>query len=166
MPTETRDHLTLGLLILIVLASGADLWSDLGHGAPTAHLVQESLVMTLAIVLLAWILRDARRQALHLADLQRQLAEARNPAQPRNPELEQARSRLRDAIQAQFDEWGLSASEREVGSLLLKGLSIKEIAQLRATHEKTVRQQASAIYHKAGLPGRHAFAAWFIEDLL
>jgi len=50
--------------------------------------------------------------------------------------------------------------------LLLKGLSIKEIAALRETHEKTVRQQASAIYRKAGVAGRHAFAAWFIEDLL
>jgi len=32
--------------------------------------------------------------------------------------------------------------------------------------EKTVRQQASAIYSKAGLSGRHAFSAWFIEELL
>ena len=53
-----------------------------------------------------------------------------------------------------------------MGRLLLKGLSIKEIASLRETHEKTVRQHASAIYRKAELPGRHAFAAWFLEDLL
>jgi DNA-binding CsgD family transcriptional regulator len=37
---------------------------------------------------------------------------------------------------------------------------------VRDTHEKTVRQQASAIYRKAGVSGRHAFAAWFIEDFL
>ena len=39
-------------------------------------------------------------------------------------------------------------------------------ADLRSTLEKTVRQQASSIYQKAGVSGRHAFAAWFLEDYL
>ena len=50
--------------------------------------------------------------------------------------------------------------------LLLKGLSFREIAAVRQTREKTVRQQASAIYGKSGLEGRHEFAAWFLEDFL
>ena len=50
--------------------------------------------------------------------------------------------------------------------MLLKGLSLKEIASLRDTREKTVRQQASTIYGKSGLEGRHALAAWFLEDFL
>lgn len=48
--------------------------------------------------------------------------------------------------------------------MLLKGLSFKEIAVVRDTVEKTVRQQASALYRKSGLSGRHELAAWFIED--
>ena len=56
--------------------------------------------------------------------------------------------------------------ELSVAMLLLKGLSFKEIASVRSTMEKTVRQQASAIYRKAKVNGRHAFSAWFIEDLL
>jgi DNA-binding NarL/FixJ family response regulator len=48
----------------------------------------------------------------------------------------------------------------------LKGFSLKEIAALRGTSEKTIRQQASSVYKKAGLSGRHAFSAWFIEDIL
>lgn len=50
--------------------------------------------------------------------------------------------------------------------LLLKGLSFKEIASVRDTMEKTVRQQASTIYEKANVSGRHVFSAWFMEDLL
>jgi DNA-binding CsgD family transcriptional regulator len=50
--------------------------------------------------------------------------------------------------------------------LLLKGLSFNEISAIRETKEKTVRQQASEIYKKAGVVGRHAFAAWFFEDFL
>jgi len=69
-------------------------------------------------------------------------------------------------IQRQFDDWGLTQTEKEVAMLLLKGLSFKEIAVVRDTLEKTVRQQASSIYRKSGLGGRHAFSAWFIEDLL
>ena len=53
-----------------------------------------------------------------------------------------------------------------LGRLLLKGLSLKEIAAIRETLEKTVRQQVSSIYKKAELSGRHAFSAWFIEDAL
>jgi DNA-binding NarL/FixJ family response regulator len=73
---------------------------------------------------------------------------------------------LSEVIQEQFSEWQLTAGEQEVALLLLKGLSFKEIAALRNTLEKTVRQQASGIYRKAGVTGRHAFAAWFIEDFL
>ena len=69
-------------------------------------------------------------------------------------------------IANQFDAWSLTKSEREVGFLLLKGFSLKEISALRGTAEKTIRQQASSIYKKADLTGRHSFSAWFIEDIL
>ncbi|MEY3046615.1 MAG: hypothetical protein RL242_3457, partial [Pseudomonadota bacterium] len=52
------------------------------------------------------------------------------------------------------------------GLLLLKGLSFKEIAELRQTSERTVRQQAGEVYRKSGLGGRNELAAFFLEDLL
>jgi DNA-binding CsgD family transcriptional regulator len=70
------------------------------------------------------------------------------------------------AIDAQFDRWGLTAAEREVAMLMLKGLSHKEIAAVREASERTVRQQARAIYAKANLSGRAALSAFFLEDLL
>ena len=73
---------------------------------------------------------------------------------------------LKAGMDRQFDLWGMTAAEREVGLLILKGLSHKEIAALRATTEATVRQQAQAIYRKASLPGKTAFSAYFLEDLL
>jgi DNA-binding NarL/FixJ family response regulator len=50
--------------------------------------------------------------------------------------------------------------------LLLKGLSHKEIANLRSTSEATIRQQAASIYQKSSLSGRAALSAFFLEDLL
>jgi DNA-binding NarL/FixJ family response regulator len=72
---------------------------------------------------------------------------------------------LKAGIDKQFEDWGMTAAEREIGLLILKGLSHKEIATLRATMEGTVRQQAQAIYRKANLPGKTAFSAYFLEDL-
>ena len=72
---------------------------------------------------------------------------------------------LKAGMDLQFQEWGMTLAEREVGLLMLKGLSHKEIAALRATTEATVRQQAQSIYRKANLPGKTAFSAFFLEDL-
>jgi DNA-binding NarL/FixJ family response regulator len=69
-------------------------------------------------------------------------------------------------IQAQFSEWNLSPSESEVAFLLIKGLSMKEIANVRNVKEKTVRLQATGIYAKSGNAGRNELAAHFIEDLM
>ena len=69
-------------------------------------------------------------------------------------------------ISEQFQDWGLSSSEVEVALLLIKGLSMKEIAAVREVKEKTVRTQSASIYSKSGHSGRHELAAYFIEDLM
>jgi DNA-binding NarL/FixJ family response regulator len=166
MRLSTSDKLIFLLAAAVVLASAGDIISDLSHGAPMGHVIQEAVLMGLAASLMLWMLWDLRQKQRLLESLKRELAQPRAVAKPVNPLVQGARQRLSEAVDAQFGDWELSPSEREVGVLLIKGLSIKEIAALRETHEKTVRQQASAIYRKAGVSGRHAFAAWFIEDLL
>jgi DNA-binding NarL/FixJ family response regulator len=73
---------------------------------------------------------------------------------------------LGEEIEKQFEKWLLTSSEREVGLLMLKGFSHREIASLRGTTEATVRHQARAVYQKSGMPGRSTFCAYFLEDLL
>ena len=73
---------------------------------------------------------------------------------------------LSRSIDLQLDRWGLSAAEKEVAFLLLKGFSLRDIAQARGTSEKTARVQSSAIYAKSGLAGRSELSAFFLEDLL
>jgi DNA-binding NarL/FixJ family response regulator len=80
-------------------------------------------------------------------------------------EARQALEGLGAAIDREFGKWGLTEAEREVALLLLKGLSHKEIASERHTSEGTVRQQALAVYRKAGLTGRSNLAAFFLEGL-
>ncbi len=107
-----------------------------------------------------------RKQQIEIDELKQTIKQNdKNKKQPEQYVLD-ARKKLADVISQQFSDWGLSPSEKEVGWLLLKGLSLQEIANLRETKEKTVRQQASSIYKKAGINGRHTFSAWFIEDIL
>jgi len=60
-------------------------------------------------------------------------------------------ARLNGGMGTQFQQWGMSEAEHEVGVLLLKGLRTKEIAALRATTEATVRQQAQSICRKGAV---------------
>ncbi len=69
-------------------------------------------------------------------------------------------------LQAKFDEWMLSSSEREIALLLIKGFSIQEIADYRDTKPGTIKSQSNAIYRKAALKGRNELVAYFIEDLM
>jgi DNA-binding NarL/FixJ family response regulator len=69
-------------------------------------------------------------------------------------------------MDAQFTAWGLTAAEREVAVLLLKGLGHKQIAGRTGRSERTVRQHAVAVYRKSGLGGRAELAAFFLDDLI
>jgi DNA-binding CsgD family transcriptional regulator len=132
----------------------------------TAHVAQEAFILLIALLAFSWIAisllkRNSEIKALHL-----ELDEIRRMPQPESEQVIEAKRRLSEVIAMQFDEWNLTRSEKEVGLLLLKGFSLREISSLRGTAEKTIRQQASSIYQKTGLSGRHAFSAWFIEDIL
>ena len=50
--------------------------------------------------------------------------------------------------------------------MLLKGLTFKEIAEVRCKSERTVRQQAGAIYAKSSLSNRSDLSAYFLEDFM
>mgnify|MGYP000326082875 CR=1 FL=1 len=96
---------------------------------------------------------------------QRWLSAARAEAQQWREENRELMEGLSSAIARQFERWALSEAETEIGFLLLKGLSHKEIARLRNTSERTVREQSRAVYRKSGLQGRAAFSAFFLEDI-
>jgi len=161
------------ILALVALLVALDVHMDWGDGATLVHLSVELFTVALAglsAAALWWRLESARRQA---RGLRRDLAAAHADAAQLRADVDRFRSEsqahargLGEAIDRQFHRWGLSPAEREVALLLVKGLSHKEAAEVRATSERTVRQQALAVYRKAGLAGRAELAAFFLEDLL
>jgi len=163
---QLKESVLILLFFTLVIASGIDLLSDFSEKTDLGHVIKEAVIVIISLTAIAWLLLDMRRQATEIMMLREELSAMKTPVQKPKKEVLEAKKTLGHVISQQFDDWNLSNSEKEVGWLLLKGLSLREIAMLRNTLEKTVRQQASSIYKKAGINGRHAFAAWFIEDVL
>jgi len=161
-----KETLLVLIFAVMLTTSGADLVADLYHGVSFEHVFKEAIIVVMSLFAVAWILVGLYQQKLEITELKKELESLdKTRLQPKKYVLE-ARKKLGNVVTQQFSEWGLTESESDVGWLLLKGLSLKEIAVVRSTLEKTARQQASSIYKKSGVPGRHAFSAWFIEDIL
>ena len=166
MAARLNQNLFLTLfLILVLIASAGDLSADLIQGVNNTHLVQEAVTLVAALIGLGWLVYNHQHQKKEILRLKKIIQENASE-QLASEELIKAKRGLADAIKQQFDQWQLTPSEKEVGLMLLKGFSVKEISLLRGTTEKTIRHHASSTYQKAGLNGRHAFSAWFIEDYL
>lgn len=106
------------------------------------------------------------RSGREVVNLSAALEEAEGAAETQTLLLQEALQGRMQHIQEDFEKWGLSPAEKEIALLLLKGLRLQEIADIRATSERTVRQQAQSIYRKSGLDSRTDLAAYFIEDFI
>lgn len=149
----------MALFLVIVILIGWDLIEDYSGGADWTHIGIEFLVLLAATAGIAFLWRQLNRT-------QQGLGAALADAEQWRSENRQLMQGLGVAIQSQFGRWKASNAEGEVGMLLLKGLSHKEIAAIRGTSERTAREQARALYRKAAISGRAALSSFFLEDLL
>jgi DNA-binding NarL/FixJ family response regulator len=167
---ESRLRLTLasigvaafGLMLALEVASDDEpirVIDFLGDALQMALLVASAV----ACALLANRMHTQHEEKL---DLIRDLEQARAEGEEWRRQAHSHVAGLGASIEKQFELWGLTTAEREVGFLMLKGFSHKEIALLRATSDATVRHQAKTIYQKAGVESRTTFCAFFLEDLL
>jgi DNA-binding CsgD family transcriptional regulator len=154
------------LFVAIAGLIGVDITADYRSGTEASHLLTEGAVMVAALAGAAILWRQFRSVRQEARRLSVDLAAARQDAERFRNEAQDALRGLGEAIDRQFIRWRLSPAEREVGLLLLKGLSHREVAAARSTSETTIRQQALAIYRKSGLHTRAELSAFFLEDLL
>lgn len=162
-----RLHLVLAMLfVLITVAASVDLAMDRPTTLWSVHVLAEAtlvLVSLGAASYLAWgwygTLREVRTLEAVVAERQ-----AERDAWKR--QAAQALHGLSEAIDAQFDTWGLTDAERETALMSLKGLSHKRIGKLTGRSERTVRQHSVAVYRKSGLAGRSELAGFFLEGIL
>jgi DNA-binding CsgD family transcriptional regulator len=163
MSNDVQDYrytrVAILLFAIIALLIGWDVIADYRETVNFSHMAIEVFVMLIAAsgTVLLWL--QLRRTQ---SDLAQALVENEQWSRE-NRELIQG---LGAAIHKQFGIWHLTKAEAEIGLFILKGLSHKEIAQVRQTSERTIREQARALYRKSGLSGRAELSAFFLEDLL
>lgn len=176
-PAFWPSHYWMVSLALTLPLVGATMVTNWVDGAHPVHVLVELVAMTSIALLAVFAVRQGKAA---LARVGHQLAELRDAVARSHAEVERTRAEslrwrveaqqamrgLAEAIDRQFQRWDLSLAEREVALLLLKGFSLKEIARLRGTTERTARDQARATYRKAGVAGRSELSAFFLEDLL
>lgn len=141
------------------------MYVDIAQGLPLSHLVHEALILLFCLFLTLIQLRVISSQKRRLSQSEtaiQQLTESREDFRRKSMRFSEE---FAAAVAQQFGAWNLTESERDVALLLIKGLSMKEIADDRQSKETTVRQQAAVIYRKAGVEGRQELAAFFLEDL-
>lgn len=173
---SSERRLLIGVLIAflgVAIFAAIDISADLHEGGAIGHVLLEGGILLVALLgsifmaqRLALTLRRARAAHQEVLVLTEQLANTRAEASRWRSEARDLMKGLAQAIDLEFDRWNLTPAEKEVALLLLKGLSHKDIAEMRAVTEATARQQARAVYKKGGLSGRHDLAAFFLEDLM
>lgn len=153
----------LGVVCLLLLLDVTEDWIE---GVSIFHIFTELFMMiiifgvSLYLSLQMVLLRESKVSAI-----QQEVIIARQQALVWQEHVQILKKGIYDAISNQFSEWGLTPAQKDIGFLLLKGLSLQEISGIRNTSERTIRQQCSEIYKKSRLSGRAQLAAFFLEDL-
>lgn len=165
MDRKERTFITI-VLAMIVIMVGMDLVTDSSEGVSWWHLLAEGATAIAALVGIFFLMRGSFDLRHSLAAEKQQSSNFQVEAEKWRSESKKYLEGLSQTIDSQLTNWKLTNSEKEVAFLLLKGLSLKEVADVRKTAEKTARTQAISIYSKAGLSGRSELSAFFLEDLL
>lgn len=165
----TNKALLITYFLIVFLFTGVEVIeeiADFGTEESTWNSAGEIVILMVSLIGLVYFLLLILKQGREKKEGEIQLVHANQELQSFNIRLQNIKKEFSTVTQLQFEEWELTPSEQEIAHLLLKGLSFREIAEIRETKEKTVRHQATGVYTKSGVCGRNEFAAWFFEDLL
>lgn len=154
------------VLVIISVLVASDIVSDSKEGVGFWHILTEGSIGVFALAGFFYLMRGTITLRHHLQSEIDAFSAFKLEAHTWQAESKKYVDGLALAIDQQLTKWNLTAAEKEVAFLLLKGLSLKEVAEVRSTTEKTARVQSMAIYSKAGISGRSELSAFFLEDLL
>lgn len=164
--TKNINSVILVISGALVILVGLDLITDYQNGSSHKHLVLEGILLALSGGFFVFGLKRLTLAKHEIKVLQVNVERIHQEKEKWKRETHELLEGLSIKIEKQFGKWKLTQAETEVGFLLLKGFSLKEIADIRQTKVKTVQQQSQSIYQKTGLASRSELAAFFLEDLL
>ena len=153
-------HFLLALLALQAISATfflGELWTEvLGlRTTPIPYEYQEIIQVLASFALVTGVITTfafIRRTQRDMARMQRQ--------------IDVASGNYVSQLQSLYEEWGLSQSERDVTTYVMKGFSNAEVAELRGTSPATVKSQLNSIYRKSGCANRQQLISFLVEDML
>lgn len=155
-----------GILLLVAIGGAIDLALDRPERWLSAHVIVEVALMITSLTFSIILWRGWRRAQYRLARTEASLARSVAERDVWRKSAESALASFSSAVDQQFTAWKLTAAEREVAAMLLKGHGHKQIAARTGRSERTVRQHAVSVYEKSGLSGRAELSAFFLEGLM
>lgn len=165
--------ITFIILVGTSFLAFADIITDVQKGISMEHLVHEAFLWLFSMIGAIYQFRIIKWQSNKMLGFKEKIAELDKMNETLKVEQKNFEKKIShlsneflNYIDEQFNKWGFSRGEKEIALLLIKGLSMKEIADIRGSNENTVRQQASQIYKKSSLGGRMELSAFFLDDLL
>lgn len=165
--------ITFVILVGTSIFALADILLDIKERVPFDHLVHEAALWMFSMIGAFYQFKIIKWQNKEMAGFQQQISDLDQVNLRLKKEQENFEKKISHLsneflsnIDEQFNQWQFSRGEKEIALLLIKGLSMKEIATIRGSNENTVRQQSSQIYKKSSLHGRMELSAFFLDDLL
>jgi len=163
---KLKELVLAGVFFIIIIGNIFNLTEDIREDGFSFFIVVQFFSIAVSVGGLYLLLRVLLHRQQEISRLTQKVEQTEGDLQQSLTKLKTLATAYNKQLLEQFNLWKLTAGEQEIALLILKGLSFKEVAEIRNRQEKTVRQQASSIYRKSGVNGRHEFSAWFFEDML
>ena len=165
--------ITFIILVGTSIFALVDIVLDISEGVKFNHLVHEAALWLFSMIgavyqfrIIKWQNKEMESFQQKIQDLDEVNLKLKKEQEIFEKKISHLSNEFLSSIDEQFNQWSFSRGEKEIALLLIKGLSMKDIASIRGSNESTVRQQASQIYKKSSLAGRMELSAFFLDDLL
>ena len=80
--------------------------------------------------------------------------------------IQMLRGNFDEVLRDKFEAWGLTTAERDVTLLIIRGLSVAEIAAARNTAQGTIKAQSTSIFRKIGVGSKVELMSTIIDEFL
>ena len=164
---EGRERIALTFIFVVIFSLLIfDVVEDLQSGASFMHVGLEATILFLASagITIQWGVYFLQKHSIY--NLGGDLKAAREDLKAFKEKSRKYVEGFSQQIDFQLSKWELTKAEKEIALLILKGLSNREICEVRQTSEKTIRQQVSSVLAKSNLSSRLELSAFFLEDIL
>lgn len=80
--------------------------------------------------------------------------------------IEVMRGHFEEVLEMNFSKWGLTKAERDITLLIVRGLTVAQIAEARSTAQGTIKAQSTSIFRKIGVSSKTELLSLIIDEFI